>query len=76
MDDGALLANIGKIRHIPGVIVHGRYDMVCPVTNAWELHKAWPESELHIIPDAGHASYEPGILSALINATDRFAERR
>jgi proline iminopeptidase len=76
MDDGALLANIGKIRHIPGVIIHGRYDMVCPVANAWELHKAWPESELHIIPDAGHASYEPGILSALIDATDRFAERR
>lgn len=75
MEDGALLKpeNIAKIRHIPCVIVHGRYDVVCPVKSAWELHKAWPESVLKIIPDAGHASTQPGILDALIQATDAFA---
>jgi len=78
MEDGALLApeNIEKIRHIPAVIVHGRYDVVCPVKSAWELHKAWPESKLQIIADAGHASTQPGILSALIEATDGFAARK
>jgi proline iminopeptidase len=77
MPDGALLdpQNIAKIRHIPCVIVHGRYDVVCPVKSAWELHKAWPESVLNIIPDAGHASTQPGILSALVEATDAFADR-
>lgn len=68
-----LIENIAKIRHIPSVIVHGRYDVVCPIENAWELHQAWPESRLAIIPDAGHAANEPGIVDALVRATDEFA---
>ena len=71
--DDQLLANIDRIRHIPGVIVQGRYDIVCPLRSAWDLHRAWPEAELKIIADAGHAASEPGTLSALIEATDRFA---
>jgi proline iminopeptidase len=67
-----LLENVGKIRHIPGAIVQGRYDIVCPLTSAWDLHHAWPEAELHITPDAGHSIMEPGNTSALIGATDRF----
>ncbi|HSV33017.1 MAG TPA: hypothetical protein VLH87_02755, partial [Pyrinomonadaceae bacterium] len=67
-----LIENIGKIRHIPGVIVQGRYDVVCPMTSAWDLHRAWPEAEIHITPDAGHSIMEPGNLSALIEATDKF----
>ncbi len=54
------------------MIVHGRYDVVCPVANAWELHAAWPGSELHIVPDAGHAMAEPGTTHHLLEATDRF----
>jgi proline iminopeptidase len=68
-----LLRNAGKLRGIPGVIVHGRYDMICPLENAWELHRRWPESELRIIPDAGHSAAEPGTRRALVEATDRFA---
>jgi proline iminopeptidase len=68
--DNWILENVEKIRHIPGVIVHGRYDIVCPLDNAWQLHKRWPEAKLEIIPDAGHAASEPGIADALIRATD------
>ena len=71
--DAQLLDNVESIRHIPAVIVQGRYDVVCPVTSAWELHRAWPESELIIVDEAGHSATEPGITSALIEATDRFA---
>ena len=71
--DDQLLANVGTIRHIPAVIVHGRYDVVCPLANAYDLHEAWPEAELRIIPDAGHSALEPGTRTALLNATDRFA---
>ncbi len=67
-----LLANVGKIKKIPGVIVQGRYDVVCPMESAWALHRAWPEAELHIVQDAGHSAYEPGILHQLIEATDTF----
>ena len=73
--DRALLANVDKIRHIPGVIVQGRYDVVCPATSAWDLHRSWPEAELHLVPDAGHAAAEPGIVHELVRATDRFAKR-
>lgn len=69
-----LLNDVDRIRHIPGVIVQGRYDMVCPMTSAWDLHRAWPEAEFHVIPDAGHSMTEAGIRSKLIEATDRFAE--
>jgi len=70
--DNFLLESIGKIRHIPGVIVQGRYDVVCPAMSAWALHRAWPEADLQVVPDAGHSAMEPGILSALVDATDRF----
>nr|WP_295905786.1 prolyl aminopeptidase [uncultured Bdellovibrio sp.] len=67
-----LLENVAKIRHIPGVIVQGRYDVVCPARSAWELHKAWPEAKFTIVPDSGHAAMEPGTRSALIEATESF----
>ena len=70
--DNYLIENVGKIRHIPAVIVQGRYDVVCPMVSAWELHRAWPEADLKIIPDAGHAASEPGIIDALVTATDGF----
>ena len=68
-----LLDEVPKIAHLPGVIVQGRYDVVCPAASAWALHKAWPKSRLVIVPDAGHSIKEPGILSALVQATDDFA---
>ncbi len=68
-----LLEDAGRLAGVPGVIVHGRYDLICPLENAWALHQAWPDSELVIVPDAGHAASEPGIRSALVEATDRFA---
>jgi proline iminopeptidase len=71
--DDQLLRDVGRIRHIPAVIVHGRYDMCTPVRIAWELHKAWPEAEFHIVPDAGHAMSEPSIIDRLIAATEAFA---
>ena len=71
-----LLANMDRIRHIPGNIVQGRYDVVTPMKTAWELHKAWPNSKLSIIDDAGHAASEPGIVDALVRATDEFARRQ
>ena len=74
--DNQLIEDVGRIRHIPAVIVQGRYDMVCPARSAWDLYKAWPEAELHIIPDAGHSAFEVGIASELVKATDRFARTR
>ncbi|HEU5162146.1 MAG TPA: prolyl aminopeptidase, partial [Thermoanaerobaculia bacterium] len=71
--DAQLLEDVPKIAHLPGVIVQGRYDVVCPAMSAWDLHKAWPNADLVIVPDAGHSMKEPGIRSALIEATDRFA---
>ena len=65
-----LLENIEKIRHIPGFIVQGRYDVVCPARSAWDLHKVWPEAKLNIIADSGHSASEPGTRSALIRAAD------
>ena len=67
-----LIENIGRIRHIPTIIVQGRYDMVCPMVSAWDLHRAFPEAELVIVPDAGHSAYEKGTTSALVAATDQF----
>jgi proline iminopeptidase len=67
-----LLDGVDRIRHIPAVIVQGRYDMCCPVTTAWDLHRRWPEADFHIVPDAGHAAMEPGTRSLLVEATDRF----
>jgi pimeloyl-ACP methyl ester carboxylesterase len=72
IDNISIRKNVDRIRHIPTVIVHGRYDVVCPVISAWELHHVFPESELIIVPDAGHSMTEPGIQTALLDATDRF----
>lgn len=69
-----LIAGAERIRHIPGVIVQGRYDVCTPARTAYDLHKAWPEADFHLVDDAGHAFDEPGILHHLIEATDRFAE--
>ncbi|QYO67393.1 GAF domain-containing protein [Leptolyngbya sp. 7M] len=69
-----LLMQCDRIRHLPTVIVQGRYDVVCPMVSAWELHRALPEAEFIVVPDAGHSMTEPGIRSALIEATDRFAQ--
>ena len=68
-----MLRDAGRLRGIPGAIVHGRYDMPCPARYAWALHKAWPEAEFHLVEGAGHAWSEPGILDRLIRATDGFA---
>ena len=68
-----LLRDVDRIRHIPAVIVQGRYDVVCPARSAWDLHRAWPEAEFHVVADAGHAASEPGITARLIEATQRFA---
>ncbi|TCD14276.1 prolyl aminopeptidase [Oricola cellulosilytica] len=73
LDEGQLLRDAHKLHDIPGVIVHGRYDMPCPAKYAWALHQAWPEAEFHLIEGAGHAYSEPGILDRLIRATDKFA---
>ncbi|WP_066424256.1 prolyl aminopeptidase [Anabaena sp. 4-3] len=73
--ENQLLLNVDRIRHIPAVIVQGRYDVVCPMISAWELHRAWPEAEFIVVPDAGHSMSEVGIRSALIEATDRFGDR-
>jgi proline iminopeptidase len=71
--ENQLLDDVHLIRHIPAVIVQGRYDIVCPMKSAWDLHLAWPEADLRIAPDAGHSAFEPGNLHELIIATDRFA---
>lgn len=70
-----ILENVDKIRHIPTVIVQGRYDIVCPMVSAWELHRAFPEAELIIVPDAGHSVSEPGITSALVDAMDKIRDK-
>jgi len=73
--DGGLIAGVTRIRRIPCVIVQGRYDAVCPMLTADELHRAWPEAEYVIVPDAGHSAREPGIARELVAATDRFRAR-
>ncbi len=70
--DNQIIEDVGRIRHIPTVIVHGRYDVVCPVKNAFDLHAAFPEARLEVIPDAGHAFDEPGTLRALMAAVEAF----
>jgi proline iminopeptidase len=74
-EENQLIRAVDKIRHIPCVIVQGRYDLATPAATAWDLHRAWPEAEFHLVDDAGHAYTEPGILHHLIDATDRFAHR-
>ena len=69
--DSQLLDGVEAIAGIPGAIVNGRYDVVCPAGNAWALHRAWPAAQLELVPDAGHSGLEPGIVAALVAATDR-----
>lgn len=71
--DNQLIEDAGRIAHIPGTIVHGRYDVVTPLKSAWDLTKAWPAAELRIVPDAGHAMTEPGIAHEVVAATDKYA---
>jgi len=71
--DGQLLDDVRRIRRIPGVIVQGRYDVICPMRSAWDLHRAWPEAELTVVDDAGHSAFELGTARELVRATDRFA---
>jgi proline iminopeptidase len=70
--DDQLLHNAHKLKNIPAVIVQGRYDVVCPLRSAWDLHRAWPQADLKIVGDAGHSAFEPGIVHELVSATDRF----
>lgn len=72
--DDQLLRDIARIRNIPCVIIHGRYDVVTPLRNAWDLYQLWPEADLRIVPDAGHAMTEPGIVHEIIDAADGFAD--
>lgn len=72
LEPDQLLRDAGRLAEIPGVIVQGRYDVVCPATSAWALHRAWPSARLELVPDAGHASTEPGNVDALVRATDGF----
>ncbi len=74
LPENSLLANVSRIRNIPGVIVQGRYDAVCPIVSADDLHRVWPEAEYHIIPDAGHSAWEPGICAALVRACEKFKQ--
>jgi proline iminopeptidase len=66
-----LVRGVSRIRHVPGVIVQGRYDMVCPIASADELASAWPEAQYVVVPDAGHSAMEPGIRAQLVAATER-----
>ncbi|GBQ67412.1 proline iminopeptidase [Ameyamaea chiangmaiensis NBRC 103196] len=75
LEEGQLLRDARRLADIPGVIVQGRYDVVTPMHTAWALHRAWPEAALHIVDDAGHATAEAGIMTALLDATDAFAAR-
>jgi proline iminopeptidase len=70
--ESQLLDDVDKIRGIPAVIVQGRYDVVCPMMSAWDLHRAWPEADFRVVADAGHSAYEPGIVHELVSATDGF----
>ena len=73
--ESQLIDDVPRIRNIPTTIVQGRYDVVCPATSAWDLHRAWPEADLRIVPDAGHSAFEPGNTHELVLATDRYRSR-
>jgi len=75
LDDGQLIGNLARIRHLPCSIVHGRYDIVCPIESAYELASAWPEAEFVVVPDAGHSVREPGIARELVAAVERMKSR-
>ena len=72
--ENQIVDNMASIADIPGIIIHGRYDMVCPVEQAYDLKQVWPGAQLNIIPNAGHSAFEPGIVDALITATRSFGQ--
>ncbi|WP_342620229.1 prolyl aminopeptidase [Rhodoferax sp. GW822-FHT02A01] len=72
LSEDQLIRNVDRIRHLPCIIVQGRYDVICPPLSAWRLHQAWPEAGFHIVPDAGHGAFEPGISRLLVRATEQF----
>lgn len=74
LSEDQLIRGVERIRHLPAVIIQGRYDVVCPPQSAWRLHQAWPQARFEVIEDAGHAAFEPGIASALVAATERFKQ--
>lgn len=76
LSDDQLIRNVGRIRHLPAIIIQGRYDIVCPPLSAYRLHQAWPEARINMVEDAGHAAFEPGIASALVAATEQFKRQR
>lgn len=75
MSDNALLDNLGAITHLPCTIIQGRYDIICPIATADELHRAWPGSEMIIVPDAGHSAMDSGVREALVMTTERYKEK-
>ena len=75
LEPNQILRDAGNLKHVPGIIVQGRYDVVCPMQSAWDLYQAWSGAEMQIIPDAGHSALETGIIDALVRATDDFAQR-
>ena len=75
LEPNQILRDADRLSEIPGIIVQGRYDVVCPMQSAWDLYKSWPKAEMQIIPDAGHSALETGIIDALVRATDNFAQR-
>ncbi len=76
LTEDQLIRNVGRITHLPAVIIQGRYDVVCPALSAWRLHEAWPQASFDLVEDAGHAAFEPGIVRALVAATERFRQHR
>ena len=76
LPENSLLERVGRIRHLPCLIVQGRYDAVCPIVSADELHLVWPEATYIVVPDAGHSAWEPGITAELVKATEQFKSPR
>ena len=74
LSDDQLIRHVGRIQHLPAVIIQGRYDVVCPALSAWRLHQAWPQASFQMVEDAGHAAFEPGIARALVAATEKFRQ--
>lgn len=75
LPENSLLGKVTRLRHLPCIIVQGRYDAVCPIVTADEVHRAWPESKYIVVPDAGHSAWEPGISAELVRATEKFKKR-
>ncbi|MBI3056904.1 MAG: alpha/beta hydrolase, partial [Betaproteobacteria bacterium] len=76
LPEDSLLDNVARLRNVPAVIVQGRYDAVCPIVSADDLHRAWPEADYIVVPDAGHSAWEPGICAELVKALETFKNRR